>query len=252
MDEPSESSENLNSNYTSDELFHFVGHSSPLDDDSNYQTLSNVLRERCISHPPHDLSGIEIKYTVDWRQRLETETLIIPDVTCFADIPIDALSIHTSKYGKFGLGLTKSLLIRYGTRPVMYFPTRHDDCLGATGTSMLREIESVIRGFNEFYVEPQESAEEWTRIMGEIPRSPDDVVSALESILLREFLAFIKPYNSELTDGDPNNYYMEREWRKLGNMPFKLEQVTSVAVARNYQVRMESDFPQLKGRIVEI
>jgi hypothetical protein len=112
-------------------------------------------------------------------------------------------------------------------------------------------MEAVIRGFNDHLVEPQESDIEWSRKVGEIPNSADDVILAVESILLREFLGFIKPFNSELPDDHPDNFYMEREWRLLGNMPFTLEQVTGLTVAAGYKERAEKEFQLLEGRIFE-
>lgn len=252
MSDAFESAKKLKSGYTSDELFHFVGHGSPLNDDNNFSILRKVLSEGCISHPPHDSSGIKISYTVDWRESLLSEKLIIPDITCFADIPRKSLKIHTNKYGKFGLGLPKDLLIKYGARPVTYFPMFRDDHLSANGRSMLKDIESVIRGFNDHLVEPQDSEPEWSRKTGEIPGSAEDVILPLESILLREFLGFIKAFNSDLSDDHPDNFYLEREWRKLGNMPFNLEMVTSVTVAEGYKSEVEKYFPNLSGPVIEI
>lgn len=93
--------------YASDDLFHFVGHSSPSDDNVNYGKLREVLQSNCISHFPHDGSWGKVSHTTTWDNRLETEQLIVPSVTCYADIPFEALSIHTRKYGKFGVALPR-------------------------------------------------------------------------------------------------------------------------------------------------
>ena len=42
--------------YTSNELFHLVGHKKPDDDELNYQVLCKVLRSGCVSRPPHGSS----------------------------------------------------------------------------------------------------------------------------------------------------------------------------------------------------
>ena len=48
------------------------------------------------------------------------------------------------------------------------------------------------------------------------------------------------------------NYYMEREWRKYGNMQFEINDLTKVIVAVGYEERLEKDYPNLKNRILGI
>lgn len=238
--------------YVSDELFHFVGHSSPADDNINYEKLGKVLETNCISHPPHDGTWGEVSHTITWDNRLETEELIVPSVTCYADIPFKALSIHVSKYGKFGVALPSQLLIKYGARPVTYIPMRSDDWRSSHGLTLLRDIEAIVKGFNEQVVEKQEEAYPEGRRLGEKPSSNEAAVSAVYDMLLKYFLAFVKPFNSELPYNHSRNFYMEREWRKYGNMKFEPAQISRVVVATGYKKRVEEDFPAYKDRIFEI
>lgn len=240
------------SKYASDELFHFVGHSSPEDDNANYEKLALVLKGSCISHPPHDGSWGETGYTTTWDNRLETEELIIPSVTCYADIPFDNLSIHVSKYGKFGIALPIELLTQYGARPVTYIPLRSDDWQSVHGLTLLRDIEAIVKGFNEQVVEKQPKNDYERRSLGETPSTPEAAISALNHMLLKDVLAFMKPFNSELPHSHVSNFYMEREWRKYGNMKFEPSQVSRIIVAKDYKERAQSDFPEYKGRIFEL
>jgi len=240
------------SDYASDELFHFVGHSSPSDDNVNFGKLKKVLDSNCISHFPHDGSWGKVSHTTTWDNRLETEQLIVPSVTCYADIPFKALSIHTSKYGKFGVALPRWLLIKYGARPVTYIPIRSDDWQQINGLTLLRDIEAVIKGFKEQLVENQKGDETISRTLGKIASTPEEAISATHSMLLKDFLAFIKPFNSELSHSDPNNYYMEREWRKYGNMKFETGQVTRVLVANGYKEQTIENYPAYEDRVFEI
>src|SRR5258708_6962023 len=100
--------------YTSDELFHFVGRAHPNDHEANYETLLKVLRGGHISHPPHDPNWGKTRQEFNWDKGLITEELIVPTVTCYCDIPMECLKLHTSKYGQFGLSFDRELLIRYG------------------------------------------------------------------------------------------------------------------------------------------
>lgn len=243
----------MTNKYTSEELFHFVGHVSPGDNDRNYEVLKKVLKSRCISHPPHDGSWGETSHKIQWNHSLESEKLIIPTVTCYADIPYKSLSVvHMSKYGKFGIALPRQLLTRVGARPVTYIPMHSDDWGAPGGRSLLRDIEANIKGFKKQILDKQKMETSKSRFVGEEPTSIEDVISNIETTLLKDFLAFIKPFDSELTNKHPNNFYMEREWRKHGNMKFETTQVTKVVVAKGYKTQINEDFPEYKDRIFEV
>jgi len=245
----------LQARYTSapDELFHFVGYKFPKNDELNYENLGKILTDQCVSHAPHDNDWGKVSHTVTWDLRLETEELIVPTVTCFADIPPDSLSIHMSKYGSFGIALPMPLLVKYGARPVMYVPMRSDDWQSLHGRTLLRDIDAAIKGFNEHVVNKIPAKDKKTsRTLGEKPQSEDDAVSAIETILLKDFLAFLKPFNSELPINHKHNFYMEREWRKHGNMKFKPEDVTRIIVAKGFANRISNDFPEYSCPILEI
>jgi hypothetical protein len=238
------------SDYTSDELFHFVGHASPTDDNENFGKLRNILDSNCISHSPHDASWGKISHETRWDNRLETEQLIVPSVTCYADIPFEALSTHTSKYGKFGVALPRWLLIKYGARPVTYIPMRSDDWQSIYGRSLLRDIEAAVKSFKEQVVENQQQIEPRSRTLDK-PRTPEEAIAAIHTILLKDFLAFIKPFNSELPNDHPSNYYMEREWRKYGNMKFEADQVSRILVAKGYKEQTIEKYPVYEDRVFE-
>jgi hypothetical protein len=242
----------LNAQYTSNELFHFVGHKRPDNDEANYETLRKLLISCCVSHYPHDNSSVTVGFELTQGFQLETEELIVPTVTCYADIPFEALHIHVKKYGKFGIALPLSLLIQHGARPVIYVPMRSDDRKSIGGRTLLGDIEAVWHGFKEQAVDKYSSGENDTRSLGEKPNSTESAISAMNTIFLKDFLAYIKPYNSELPINHPNNYYMEREWRKYGNMKFETHQVSKILVAGGYADRAKEEFPTYKERIVEI
>ena len=65
-------------------------------------------------------------------------------------------------------------------------------------------------------------------------------------MLLQNFLAFIKPFDADLPDDHPESYYLEREWRKLGNLTFKPERVSRVVVARGFENRLKADAPDFR------
>jgi hypothetical protein len=242
----------VNNEYTSDELFHFVGHSQPYNDEQNYQVLVDVLRGGCISHWPHDGSWGQVQYTATWADNLEEEKLVVPNITCYADIPFQSLGTHVGKYGKFGLSLPTSLLTKYGARPVAYIPMRSDDWESINGKTLLRDIEAKVKGFHKQVVKTLDPEDTNTRPLGSEPQTAEDAIQQIHSLLLKDFLAYIKPFNSELPKSHPDNYYMEREWRKYGNMKFTGKQVSRVVVATGYKDRIESELPEYAGKVFEI
>ncbi|MEK6284005.1 MAG: hypothetical protein AABN95_26955 [Acidobacteriota bacterium] len=63
----------------------------------------------------------------------------------------------------------------------------------------------------------------------------------MDDAFTQQFLAFIKPFNSELPDNDPNNFYLEREWRRYGNLRFQPDDVSRVLTERSYVDRLKSE-----------
>ncbi len=239
----------LTNSYASHELFHFVGHSSPSDDSANYENLKKILKQGCVSHPPHDVSYGKVSHTVNYDGNLKDETFIKPTVTCFADIPFDALSIHIKKYRNFGLAFSKTSLVKQGARPVMYFPMTTNDFLTTRGSALLKSIEAAVKGFDIEVIEKADSPESRTGGFGAMPSNAGEAIDQIESMIMKDFLSFIKPYNSDLQDDHPENFYMEREWRKYGNVKFSPSDILRVVLPNSFASIMLSDFPEYKDKL---
>jgi Putative abortive phage resistance protein AbiGi, antitoxin len=229
------------SRYFSEEVFHFVGHRNPRDDERNYDILKTILATGCISHPPHHAGWGETSIKIDWTKALSTEELLIPTVVCFCDIPREHLRIHIAKYGAFGLALKKELITRYGARPVMYMPVTPDDSGSGFGAKMLQNIYQVYKGFREQVYDKAGLARTRVHVLGTKPNTPAAAISTIDAVLSKEFLAFLKPFEPRLPDDHPNNFYAEREWRKFGNQVFAPRDVQCVVVARGYRRRFRAD-----------
>ncbi len=239
----------MDPSYVSEEFFHFVGQGRSEEDQRNYETLVKVIREGCVSHPPHEVGWGTTSLRVNWDRSLLSGELVVPTVTCFCDIPFDQLAIHVAKYGQFGVSFHKNLLVRYGARPVLYVPISPGDWESPFGASLLRKIEVVFKAFQRIMVEnlPQQSAS--VRSLGTELATPEEVVSELDSVFGKDFLAFIKPFDSTLAQSDANNFYVEREWRKFGNLCFEATDIKRVVVKRCYVDRAKQDLPDLAQAI---
>jgi hypothetical protein len=246
--------EDMRGRYTSSELFHLVGRSNPEDHESNYRTLLKVLDSSCISHPPHNRECSAHRITFNWDESIFNEKLIVPDITCFCDIPYESLDIHVQKYGLFGLSFERELLIKYGARPVIYVPLQPSNPMRGWGTifceTFLQDLEQIWRGVREQF--PEVGTSNTSRSLGQKPDSQSAALDAMESSFTQHFLAFIKPFNSELPDAHPDNYYMEREWRKFCNLRFQAQEVKRVVVAREYTERFIKDRPAYSNRVLAL
>lgn len=220
----------------------------------NYEILGAVLRSRQISHPPH-AKHIEISYKINWDGSLRSEDLIVPRVTCFCDIPYDSLGIHVAKYGRFGVAFDRAFLADAGARPVIYLPLRPRDPRQPWGSihgdAALRHLEAVYRGFYEQVVHPVEDYG-IPIPLGKKPDSRVHAIMALNSSFVQDILAFVKPFDVDLDPEHLENYYMEREWRRYGNLVFRDSDIRMVIVSSGFAERFAADFPALANRLQTI
>jgi len=243
---------NIDNPYTSDELFHFCGQKNPLSDEENFSTLIKILSLKCISHPPHRVGWGEVTITTDYTGSVLTENLVMPNMTCYADIPFKGLSWHTKKYGKFGLSLPKKLLAERHARPVTYIPYFDGDWTSNAGRVLIQDIENTYKGIYEHFIKKDASYRLSERYMPAAPKNRAEAIYNLDVVFNMHILAFIKPFNLSLPVGHVDSYYMEREWRKFGNMMFKNEELKTVVLASGYKRRFIEKFPEFSDRIVEI
>ncbi len=213
--------------------------------------LKRVLESGCISHKPHNVGWGTVSYAIDLSKKLHFEELIVPTVTCYCDIPFDSLRVHLAKYGAFGVSLSHHHLIQYGARPVTYIPTRPDDWNNAYGggTALLSALEATYRGLASHLL-PQETHDKSRGLVPtKVPENSGDAARHLNRTLVKEILAFIKPYDATLNEADPRYYYSEREWRKFGNMLFTPQQALRVVVHPRYLEAAKLDLRQYSDRI---
>ena len=226
----------------SEEFYHFVGRKTPNDHDKNLSTLRLILGSGYVHG-----GGPHHRITSSLRETLTTG-MVVPDIACFCDIPFSGLGVHVAKYGKFGLSFDRHWLVYQGARPVMYFPYRSDDAGSVFGQGLLQDIEVTYRALHNFFP----PSEHERRSMGVPAKDPESAARAMRTVALKDFLAFIKPYDSEKATDAGEYFYAEREWRAMGHVRFKPGDVQTVVVARGYRARLAAEWPQYADRIREI
>lgn len=219
------------SRYTSDVFYHFVGLRNPTDHKTNYSTLLKILDAKAVTHLPHNVNSPYKMVTYRWDVDVQKGELIIPEVTCFCDIPYEALRVHLKKYGSFGISFLRNFVIKKGARPVIYLPLQSKDPMAGWGTlhglTMLRDWMTIRQGFVEQLVAPLDKKTR-VRSLGVKPTTPENAIFAMDDFITSEIFAFIKVFDSDLAEDGPENFYMEREWRMYGNLKFEPANVANV------------------------
>ena len=236
--------------HSTEELFHFVGFRDPNNREKNYKILGDILRERQLKRKwPGDPRAVSLQF--DPRESLKSGELMVSNVICFCDIRREDLEIHTSKYGEFGLSFFRGHLIRFGARPVMYIPCDFEDYLSHYGRTLINDILAVYESSNEVVLKELPEREH-SRALGHRIQDRNDAMEAMAGVYEKDFMAFVKAYDTTLSERALQNFFMEREWRRFGALDFEPQQVVSVVVAPGYLAQAKNDFPEYEDRIYEL
>jgi len=80
-------------------------------------------------------------------------------------------------------------------------------------------------------------------------RRPSEL-EPIENLLLWYVFGHVKVFDSTLEQTDTENYYMEREWRLIGSMPFELLDVARVILPSEYVSPFRDEFPDFASNLV--
>lgn len=61
--------------------------------------------------------------------------------------------------------------------------------------------------------------------------------------------SYCVPFDSTLDESDNHHFYMEREWRVLGDVRFMLTDVERVVLPREYASSFRSELPAYEGQL---
>jgi hypothetical protein len=201
-------------NFVSNTLYHFVGRGRPEADEENLRTLIAILRSMELRTCEVAGSKGGIRIVRDPAHLSLNGEPAEQSVVCMCDIPRDALPFHAERYGKFGIGLSRSVVAQWGGRPVIYIPYS-EKAYGNWGKRFASEVHTVLEGLDRFFPESQASK---SRIAGSPAADAADAVDEASGLITRDLLAFLKFWNVDHPDHHPDNFYLEREWRKFGNL----------------------------------
>ena len=201
--------------FVSHTLYHLVGGGRPEADQANFETLSSILRSMELR--TSEVAGTRggMRMVRDSNRPVINGEPAEQSVVCLCDIPRDDLPFHAKRYGKFGLGVSRSVVAQWGTRPVVYIPYS-EKAHGNWGKRFADEVQTVLDGLDKFF---PDSPSLRTRVAGSPAADAQDAVDEASGLIARDLQAFLKFWNVDHPDDHPENFYMEREWRKFGNLP---------------------------------
>jgi hypothetical protein len=186
-----------------------------------------------------------MQLTIDPKRGLRKGELIDQSITCYCDIPFEELELHAAKYGRFGVGLDRAWLSRFGARPVAYVPFMSRYPGGTAGHFLLRDLQALLKGIHEhLYDGPGETS----RTVGAELCSKQEVIERLKDTFHTELLAFLKFYDGDLPVDHTDCFYSEREWRKFGPMPLPIT-LKEIVVPKEYENSLGTRFPQYRDKI---
>ena len=242
--------------YISDTLYHFVGRGAGTDDEQ-YEILKIILASGQLLFDPSGNFPDAVKpFDIDLFHSLG-EISRIPAI-CFCDIPIDSISIHIQKYSKFGIGFDKQTLCTKGVRPVWYIPKNSYSAIVTSENIEIRfpiELEKILRA-TSLIIDKLTKGTDIANPPNKLTED-EDLQKSLELLhsghffILAELAWFFKFYDSNLSDDHLDNYYFEREWRKVnGNLSFSFKDINCIVLpSKKYNGDLIREFPDLKDKI---
>jgi hypothetical protein len=195
-------------------LYHFTGRQHPWDDQANFETLRKILRSMTVRACEVDGSRSGIRIRWDASRGLLNGEPIEQNVACLCDIPRRLLKDHVPRYGRFGVGVCRTEVVKMGVRPVIYVPVSRT-VGGSWAEGHLAEVSTVLDGLERFSAEPPL---EHTRQLGAAATGIDDAMHQASGLIKQDYLAFVKFWDVDLPDEHEENFYLEREWRKFNDL----------------------------------
>lgn len=208
---------------------------------SGYEALQSILHSRKLKVGSyHEI----VKVVVDKKNyfdELSSELKILHNtpievkssrVCCVADIPLQHIAYHASRYGKIAIGFHREAILKAGFNPVMY--TLEDSQLIKSIYSGYARVDSYEVWDAKNEVESlQEALEDEMTVevdISDVSDALDNIESQMEEIesSYEDFLAFIKTFDKDEFD----SIYCEREWRSIKDFDFEISDVAIIILPR--------------------
>ncbi|MBA7526899.1 hypothetical protein ES705_19070 [subsurface metagenome] len=245
--------------YISNILTHFLGRDL-ISEDMQFNLLKKILKEGWLTHPPHNpnISGnLQFKLEGD----VDLDDMFSPQMICFADIPLNDLKLQMEKYSKFGVCFLKDFLIKKGANPVFYLAKNSEiitDCnvIFQDNKTIVQNMTSNRKIFFEDNI--KNMFKYFERLHDIFLQKPEafgisnefSKIHKIKMFLSFHIFGYMKAWNHDNNEEDPENYYFEREWRIIGNLKFQLGDVVRIVLPRKYAKLFREEFKNYNGEII--
>jgi len=227
--------------YISSELIHFVGRQLPSPEEQYHLLIEVIKSGKLKSSPKNDIFKGSV--IIQLPNPISQGKAITLYGVCFCDIPIDDIDIHVNKYSGFGLSFLKTFLINKGANPVFYIA--RDGKLLRSEKNRGVFFEDMLQAFFRLLVKDIMPTEKAKKALDEENRERIDLVI----FMIQYIFGYFKFFDSNTPENDENNYYMEREWRTVGDLEFNLQNVNRILLPRKYARQLREDIPDYSGQI---
>jgi hypothetical protein len=227
--------------YVSNELIHFVGRRLETDSEK-YNLLKAILTEGRLSAS----GGKGLDPTVTTSPKIDYFNKIRSTSVCFCDIPFRDLQFHMHKYGKFGISFTKSFLCGLGANPVFYFIIDQLEEGGGMRFNKKHILDEIVDIGEKICAQYENGKTVFdakiTTELGTVCGSTSMTFREWYQLLVFHIFSHIKPVKFADNLAASENFYMEREWRTLGDIRFETGHVHRVIIPRVFAKTFYGDF----------
>jgi hypothetical protein len=169
--------------FISNTLTHWTGRDKS--DDEAFSTLKQIISTK----------KLLLTYCPNY-PRLALNRQLKTMMVCFTDIPLNLSREHCYKFGKFGVGFSKEVMVRYGANPVLY-----------TTRAMNDKVETFISLIGR--LQSEEVDREWKDAKLNNDVGDRYQFSSEQFYAMVELAGFMQNYQYSDTSID----YYQREWR---------------------------------------
>ncbi len=251
-------------------LWHFTGgpkwnesakkqSSTGKSDEEAYNNLKSILRKRELRLGSYKET---VKYVIPkqkiydldtMEERVErnvSKTFESMPVCCVAEIPIQHLSYHSKRYGKFAIGFYRESLIKSKFRPVTYSISGNNliDSLIEAYEGMVftrRDLQSMPNVVDKHFDSNKNNEDaQKMRLLKYLLVQHGRRIEYMERAT-NIYLAYIKT----ITKSELHTIYCEREWRSLESYNFDFRDIAFIILPRSHF--MKHDYRDEVGKFAE-
>ena len=234
----------IETGYTSKYLTHYVGRDK--EPGAQFKRLCKIIDDGCLLQKGDEkraAGNVEIDFDVPF----SSDDMLQAEIVCFCDIPLkpELLRIHTKKYSQFGIAFDKKWMAERGANPVIYLAK------GASCTDHHFPTKHPLRGTNRKDFFDLAVGDWFAEVMHQRLVNKKDASQwpRMDNLLFWYLLCYCKFFDEGLKENNPDNYYMEREWRTVGEVKFSHDDIACIVLPRKYKKKYSAKFPNLKDKI---